>query len=229
METFDLFPTLVTKDTYSDHQKFKKIFFEKLPQYQRDDGITGEQSGNITLHHELEFEELFKYVSDTAKMYVNILIGSKDTWEPWIVKTWFSDFCVPPHDHADAHLSFVYYVNVPRRKEFPLHFLPPKDNPNDLTNGMFLPDKSIATKCVNNQYNGSSVVFSPQEGDLLMFPSSLSHVVEDPQQNSLVRFTINNEDMENRRISLAGDIILTFKEKSSRSMGLQPVTNWRTF
>ena len=119
METFDLFPTLVATEQYKNYKNFKEIFFKNLPQYVREDGVTGEQSGHVSLHHNEEFKEFFQFVSESIKDYVNILVGKKDIWEPWIVKTWFSDFNVPLHDHADAHLSFVYYVNVPRNKASP--------------------------------------------------------------------------------------------------------------
>jgi hypothetical protein len=34
-------------------------------------------------------------------------------------------------------------------------------------------------------------------------------------------------NIKDRRISLAGDFVLTLKEKTARSMGLQPISNWR--
>ena len=219
MKTFDLFPTLVGTEVYPEHKKFKKIFFDNLPKYLREDGITGEQSGHVDLHLNPDFEDLFRFISGVAEDYIEELIGLKDIWDLWLVKTWFSDFSVPPHNHADAHLSFVYYVNVPEDKASPLHMIPPDNRLNDLVGGMFLPNKNMKVVEYFNQYNCSSVEFRPYEGAMIIFPAKLRHFVE----------SVNPSDnIENRRISLAGDFVLTFKETTARSMGLQPISNWRS-
>lgn len=221
MKTYDLFPTLVVTETYKQHDQFKKIFFDNLPKYLREDRITGEQSGHVDLHLNPDFEEFFQFVSSTANEYIDTLIGTKEIWEPWLVKTWFSDFNVPLHSHDDAHLSFVYYVNIPKNAAYPLHFIPPIDRLNDLTGGMFLSHKDVKAVEYNNQYNCSSVEFQPTEGALLVFPAKMKHLVETHKVELQPKIT-------DRRISLAGDFILTLKEKTARSMGLQPVSNWRS-
>lgn len=219
MKTFDLFPTLVGTEVYPEHEQFKKIFFDNLPKYLREDGITGEQSGHVDLHLNPDFEDLFRFISGVAEDYIEELIGLKDIWDLWLVKTWFSDFSVPIHNHADAHLSFVYYVNVPYDKDSPLHMIAPDDRLNDLVSGMFLRNKDIKVVKYNNQYNCNSVEFRPYEGALIIFPAKLKHFVES---------TRPSDNIENRRISLAGDFVLTFKETTARSMGLQPISNWRS-
>lgn len=219
MKTFDLFPTLVGTENYKEHEQFKKIFLDSLPKYTREDGITGEQSGHVNLHCNPDFERFFKFVSKVAGDYIETLVGSRDIWEPWVVKSWFSDFHVRPHDHSDAHLSFVYYLNVPENKAYPLHFIPPAERLNDLVDGMFLANKDIEVVKEFNQYNCNSVSFNPSEGLLLIFPAKTKHAV-DPIQLS--------GNIYERRISIAGDFILTFKQTTARSMGLQPISNWRS-
>jgi len=91
---------------------------------------------------------------------------------------------------------------------------------NDLVNGMFLANKNSAVVVYNNQYNCNSVEFQPYEGALIIFPAKLHHFVES---------TKPSDNIKNRRISLAGDFILTLKEPTARSMGLQPINNWRQF
>jgi len=221
MKTYDLFPTLVATETYEHHDQFKQIFFDNLPKYLREDGITGEESGHVDLHLNPDFEEFFRFVSGVANEYIETLVGTKEIWESWLVKTWFSDFNVPMHNHGDAHLSFVYYVNVPEIAAYPLHLLPPIDRPNDLTTGMFLANKDAKAVEYNNQYNCNSVEFRPSEGILLVFPAKLGHMVKTHK-------TDQPPNIKDRRISLAGDFILTFKEKTARSMGLQPISNWRS-
>jgi hypothetical protein len=36
-------------------------------------------------------------------------------------------------------------------------------------------------------------------------------------------------DLRNHRISIAGDVIITYKDITAKPLGLQPVKNWRTF
>ena len=222
MKTFDLFPTLVAAETYNQHDEFKQTFFDNVQKYIREDGITGEQSGHIDLHLNPDFEDFFKFVSGVAEEYIETLVGTKEIWQPWLVKTWFSDFNVPAHDHADAHLSFVYYVNVPPNKANPLHFIPPADRLNDLVKGMFMSNKNINVVENYNQYNCSSTAFPAQDGMLIIFPARMQHVVE-------ALTTEPTDNLTDRRISLAGDFIITFKEPTARSMGLQPISNWRQF
>jgi hypothetical protein len=37
------------------------------------------------------------------------------------------------------------------------------------------------------------------------------------------------DDLIDRRICIASDVLLTYKEKSAKSLGVQPVSNWRKF
>lgn len=223
MQTINLFPTLVGIDTYSEHQVFKKIFFEQLRLYTRQDGVTGEASGFVDLQLNQQFEHFFKYVSSVANQYIRTLVGSDDVWDLWLVKSWYNNFAVPRHDHSDSHLSFTYYVNVPEGLDQPLHFVTPDENLNDLTKGMFLGELNKPLAFERNQYNCASAAFPAIEGMLNVFPSRLQHFVEAPTRLPI------SEDPLDCRVSIAGDFVLTFKQTTPRSMGLQPVSNWRTF
>jgi hypothetical protein len=60
-----------------------------------------------------------------------------------------------------------------------------------------------------------------------MFSSNINHSVdgpglEEPPVESM-------EELMTRRISIATDIILTYKNPERRSIGLQPFSEWRTF
>ena len=222
MQTYDLFPTLVGADEYPDWEIFKQKFFDNLVHYTRADGLTGEASGFIDLHLNEDFQDFFKYVADVAKKYVNTIV-SEDVWELWLVKTWYSDFPVPLHDHADSHLSFVYYVNVPENCDQTLQFINPKTNLNDLTRGMFLGEQNKNVEFDRNQYNCTAIEFPLKEGYLIVFPSRLQHVVKTSNDVHI------KQDASKSRISIAGDFVLTFKEPMPRGMGLQPINNWRKF
>lgn len=222
MQKFDLFPTLVCADLYSEHEAFKQTFFDNISNYTRQDGITGEASGFVDLHLNKEFSSFFEYVTSVANNYVNTIVD-EDVWVLWLVKSWYNNFPVPTHNHADSHLSFVYFVNVPAECDQTLNFLNPKTNLNDLTSGMFLGELNKPTSFQRNQYNCSAIEVPSSEGCLIVFPSKLDHFVKAADINPL------DNDPSKCRITLAGDFIITFKEPTARSMGLQPVRNWRQF
>ena len=63
---------------------------------------------------------------------------------------------------------------------------------------------------------------------MYLFPARMNHdtVGKTTQRDPGVK---NMDEARLHRISLAGDIVLTYKEKSAKSLGLQPRRNWRTF
>ena len=62
----------------------------------------------------------------------------------------------------------------------------------------------------------------------ILFPATLNHDTIGHDELSTNKIEGIN-DVENRRISIAGDIILTYKEKIAKHLGLQPIKNWRMF
>jgi hypothetical protein len=152
-----------------------------------------------------------------------------------LVKTWFSaikEASIPQHDHSDAHLSFAYYVNIPdEAPSAEIRFVAPRPQPNDLHSGMFGQTfDGIYPVKEWNIFNSPSWGFTPMEGSLFVFPASLSHFtnnnIKNPTQNTK---SADIDILKKKRICLAGDFILTFANKSNRSMGIQPVSNWKTF
>ena len=63
---------------------------------------------------------------------------------------------------------------------------------------------------------------------MYLFPARMNH-------DTLGKTTERDAGVESldeartMRVSFAGDILLTYKEKSAKSLGLQPKRNWRTF
>ena len=77
-------------------------------------------------------------------------------------------------------------------------------------------------------FNSYTWQFTPIDGQLMVFPATLNHdtLGQSPQANCSIKTV---EDVKNRRISIAGDILLTHKNKIARNLGLQPISNWRKF
>lgn len=235
MEAMLLFPTFVGKDTYQEKDNFKEKVFSTIHNHLSPEGYSHERTGHVTLHHDETYHDFFKFVVRSAKDYVATLDIDPEIYDYNVVKTWFNitkESRNPRHNHADAHLSFSYYIHTPKEvKKFLCFF---SDNKiNALYDGMMLNVKGF------NQLNSESWMFETNEGDIFLFPSKLGHAVvaggADITEGDAAKLfkqeePIKSVDTLNKfRVVIAGDMVLTHKEKTAINLGLQPVTNWRTF
>lgn len=225
------FPTLICDFESQQHDQFKNIFYNNMEKYVHPDGIDGEHA-DLFFHHKTEFEFLFKEITEFGKQYLAALELDPEEWDLHIVKCWWQSLSknyIPLHNHSDAHLSFVYYANVPPESGN-LHF---QTNPthcaNDLTNGMFIDDYQNKLPFKKyNPFNAMSVAYEPKESMVVVFPAKLDHMTSMVSDGS-DDITTDIDVIKRRRISIAGDFILTFKKPKHTAMGLQPVNCWRNF
>jgi hypothetical protein len=102
--------------------------------------------------------------------------------------------------------------------------------PNELYGGFFNNAREF------NFENALSWSLEANQGDIYLFPAKLPHAVIG-SKNELDQSGILNtadkddpvDDIKTFRVAIAGDIVLTHKEKAPVSLGLQPVKNWKTF
>jgi hypothetical protein len=196
-----------------------------------EDGISNEETKHVNLHHEAAFSGLFTFASDCARQYVSAMQLNPDIFEFNVVKTWMNitkEYATPTHNHADAHLSFTYYINLPNDCEKPIRFYN-YANRHEPYPGMIKFNNPVRWDPINSY----SWQFSPIEGQMFVFPASLPHdtVGTDGAEvgSSLEQGCKTVEQLSKSRICLAGDILLTFKERANKPMGLQPVSEWRVF
>ncbi len=171
--------------------------------------ITGELNGKVLVHQDKRLEQFFRAVKKSAIEYMDQFSIDKSTFEINFVKTWFT-ICdpgqhFPCHHHSCSHISWVYYIQTPGDPLI-LH----KHNPNEWFGDAFQFTKK---KKFNN---GDQYAITPQPEHLIMFPGHLEH------------FT-SPEPREHRRISLAGDIVLTLKHRTDTESGLLPPRYWKQF
>jgi hypothetical protein len=227
MTTHSLFPTLITERSNDNHATFKKVFVNNVHKHMTEDGRSDESTGHVDIHTDPGFKEFFTFIADSVREYVSTLNIDPDTFEYNLVKSWLNTTTEsdnPIHDHADAHVSFSYYVNIPEGLEKFLVFYRPHDT-NSLYNGML--NFNINE---HNAFNASTWKLRPEEGKVFVFPSSLKHSVLAPHHDEPVFVPeMGTVDVMSRRICIAGDFLLTHKHKTTQFLGLQPVKNWRTF
>ena len=226
MITHALFPTLVGEWNSPNNSQFKEQFFSVILNHMDCNGYSMETTGDVDLHHDPILNPIFEFAVDCAKQYLQTLKLDTSVFDLNLVKTWLNiirEFHTPSHNHADAHLSFVYYLQIPENLKKPI-FFNPATKPNELFHGM-----NNANITEWNIWNSGSWYFEPKEGQLFMFPGSLYHHTGGDGSGAVDTGCKSIDDFKNRRISIAGDFLLTYNKKIGRAYGIQPVSNWRTF
>jgi uncharacterized protein (TIGR02466 family) len=227
MKVHTLFPITVCEYEYPKHEKFKQIFFKNGLKHFNKDGFSEESTGHVTLHHEESYKDLYEFTSYAVKQYLEVLSVNHTLFDVNLVKSWLNvieNRPTPMHAHRDAHISISYYVNTPEESNQAIRFYnyDPRMEPfagcilyNNTSNNW-------------NELNSYSWQFTPKQGSLFVFPSYIMHdtVCDNPGKENGVT---NNEDLKRKRICIASDVVLTYKEKQAKTLGLQPIKNWRQF
>lgn len=226
MNKHELYPTLVCTFEYEKHTEFKELFerkYKKYGHYDKDGRfLTGEHYGYNQVQHEPTFEEFYDYVAGCAKSYIMELNMELDNFYLALAKSWFS-FCdnqviVPPHSHADHHLSFIYYVNTPENCQS-INFHDYRPNMNEPFHYGFDQTLGEPPNCKgSNRYNDNNYHFIPKEGELYIFPSKLIHS------------TTHMGDQKGIRQAIAGDFALIYKNINNKHpFGMYQQTYWKFY
>ena len=223
-----LFPTAVGIFDSEDHGHYKRIFYERMPNHciPHESGsglISGESSGKVYLHTDEALHDFFTFVSKGIASYLDQLAFDRSRVDITIVKTWISatdsHTVTPVHAHSTSHLSFVYYMNMPKEADAIAFQI--QASPNEPYYGAFSPDTNRQRSMIlgRNSLNANQTIMPAAEGQLLVFPSHLHHG------------TVKMGDMgDEQRIAVAGDVLLIFNEVAPNyATGVFDPRTWRTF
>jgi hypothetical protein len=227
-----LFPTFIGHNVYAHADAFRDLIFDTIDDHKSPDGYSHELTGNLDLQKDVRYSEFFSFVTECAMEYVASLQVDPNQYDYNIVKSWFNitrSKNNPKHSHKDAHLSFAYYISTPQELKKMICFFS-QDKTNELYAGMF---NNVS---VFNLENASSWSLDANQGEIYIFPAKLEHAVI-ATMNDITNSGVMNasgvedaiDDITKFRVAIAGDIVLTHKEKALVSLGLQPVKNWKTF
>lgn len=222
-----LFPVLVSEFHYDYPHRFKEVFFESVFDHLNENGYSDELTGHVTIHHDERYKEIYQFAISCVKQFIQTYNVNPHLFDINVVKSWLNIIggqSNPNHSHADAHISFVYYVHVPDTIQNPLRFYN-YNNRHEPFPGFCKFNNQNEMWNIINSYTWQ---FTPIDGQLMVFPATLYHDTVGQCQDST--WSIKTvDDAKNRRISIAGDIVLTYNEKSNKPLGLQPISNWRKF
>ena len=181
-----IFPTPIYMSKLGRELNKKELTFvekSKLDFYKNDGNITS--NDNYILNQKVFSslkEDLYLRVED----YFKKVLSYTDVTTPYITQSWLNytetNQYHHKHEHPNSLVSGVFYVNC--HEEF--------DKIKFFNDGY----KTIKPEIKDwNLYNSESWWFTVKTGDLVMFPSSLTHMVE-------------NKEGTNTRISLAFNVFI---------------------
>ena len=151
--------------------------------YKNDGNIT---SNNNYILNEKPFSNLKKELNLRVKDYFEKVISSTDAITPYITQSWLNYTETNQYHHKHAHpnslVSGVFYINCHKEHD----------------KIKFFDDKYKTIKLETkdwNLWNSETWWFPVKTGNIIMFPSSLTHMVETKEGN-------------NTRISLAFNVFI---------------------
>jgi hypothetical protein len=230
MEQILLFPTMVLKNTFEVSDNEKLLWFDAYLKNSNKEGKTHDFLGYETVHHEETLSFFFKdKLVPSVKEYMVALGLDAEFFDIHLTKTFFNvsdKNGINEHDHAENHISFVYYPNIAKGKERDLIFYhPEKSHGNEPYTQWF------ESNVINwNFVNARSFSLGVSEGLIYIFPSKLAHNIKKVEgDTSHVKGYRSHKELSNTRFCVAGDMIIAKKERGNYKRTLPPVSDWRSF
>jgi uncharacterized protein (TIGR02466 family) len=171
-----IFPTPIYITNLNRNFSKKEIDFinkTKFDTYKNEGNTT---SKNTYILNDLIFKKLKQEINLTIKDYFNKIIVTKNNITPYITQSWLNYTETNQHHHKHEHpnsfLSGVLYINAV--KEYDKIFFYKKDNYRMIN--------PVVEQW--NVYNSNLWWFPVETGQLILFPSSLTHSVETKKGNN---------------------------------------------
>tara|TARA_B100001094_G_scaffold330328_1_gene395289 strand:- start:2899 stop:3609 length:711 start_codon:yes stop_codon:yes gene_type:complete len=226
-----MFPLSVYSAMIEEHQQWKKVFMNNVYgdyQYDRHDSdgdynVVSEHCGHPVIHCDERMADFFKLISNHVKNYCISTLGMKDIFEVCMVKSWISrsqenNENLPVHVHSATHVSFVYYMNVPVDSNALVFSV--KNHQNEVFQGVFNVDGVDTWMNEYTLHSTPQYQITPEEGKLVIFPSSAPHFTDPVNQTP--------QNFQTERLAISGDCILVLKEDEpmKHSNGYIHPKNW---
>ena len=167
MEINNLFPTPVARFKLGrDLTENEYTFLSMQENRPNQSNVT---SVNKTILKNKECQDLKQFIEDSLKEYFDAVYSPKDDLSIYITQSWTNytkqDEFHHKHNHGNSIVSGVFYIKAIKDTD-KIHFF--RENLNQIR---------ISPKDWN-VYNSESWWLGAETGDLLLFPSTLTHMVE---------------------------------------------------
>lgn len=181
-----------------------------------DGAYLGDMDGSSSLHRLPQFLPLFHCLPLGIAEYAEELGVDLSFFDVHVSRSWGTGLTggasIAPHRHWNSHLSAVYYLEIPPDggqiifafEDIQSEFMPGLFAQENVENG-------VLTR--NDVRHRAKVPFQVRKDMLLIFPSKTAHeVVSNPS--------------EDKRVSVAIDILLTLKDATGHEQFIPPVSQW---
>lgn len=195
MKVLDIFPNPIYKEIYHENLEVKTKIFEMM------EGTTMEKNGmseNLyhfdnnrgeSFLHRDQFSKLKEWIESQCSFFVSDIMGY-DLPEKMIITDSWLNICNAdgeqyPHYHTNSYISGTYYVNY-TDEHAPLFF-------THVDRATHSPTQSItleANKEKFGKYNSDVIVY-PEEGELIMWPSHLTHGYAGNKKDHRISISMN--------------------------------------
>ena len=221
------FPLAIYYEDFPDAPKHQQSLIEAVLQLEqaaiepRNDAEmawTGDIHGVNQIHTDPAFEWIVNRVEQHVAVYLQDIGVDLSKVELYIQRAWpivsRTDQEVGAHCHNTAHISAVYYVQVPT------------DELSDQGSLLFFNEARVNEVCpglgsentdivdADNYLNQLYAAYPPVAGRLLIFPAKQRHAV-------------TRNETEELRISLSFDIVLTATEQEAYEFLMPPLNQWK--
>lgn len=149
--------------------------------------------------------------------YLELLQLRTEHLEIYFQRSWpthtMSNQQIAPHNHENAHISLVYYLNKPQRAGG-LRLLMP-NAPNEIVPNLFGSSVAVAPFFIERTpFNATHADLDLEEGQVLIFPAKTMHQ------------TLPSES-DDDRISLVADIAVTLNAESECEKFMPALSMWK--
>jgi uncharacterized protein (TIGR02466 family) len=155
---------------------------EELEFFDEQSKTTFKNEGNVTsldnylMRHD-PMTTIKQEITSALQLYLDEVVKPKDDVKPYITQSWLNYTDENQYHHKHAHpnsfLSGVMYVNAD----------PEKDKITFFNDSVYKQIKLFPKEW--NLYNAESWYFTVKPGDIVIFPSSLIHMVEQKAGNNI--------------------------------------------
>lgn len=220
----NLFPLSVYISEVAEHAALKDGLVskvKKMPPYQPDSRYawTGDVHGHGFIHLEDDFKPWLDAMVPHIRRYLELLQLRTEHLDIYFQRSWPAVATrhqeIAAHNHENAHISLVYYLNKPQNAGG-LRLLM-KNAPNEIVPNLFSSAVAVQPFFVERTpFNSTHADLDLDEGNVLIFPSKTLHQ------------TIPSES-DHDRISLVADIAIMLKADSECEKFMPDFSLWKKF
>ena len=205
IETFNLFPTPVTTFAYNESERIKANVKSLLSRSEVESTmVRNHQSPELKHYFQDEenlvdnkhilqrypqyFKGLTKFIKISTLFYINEVLGF-ETPGIYITEAWLNvageGAQQYAHNHANSYVSGTYYVEFQPIHHAPLVFNNPRQN--GYSHQPYLKQKERK----DTEYSVQEWFIKPSEGDLILWPSWMSHGFSTNHEKNRISIAFN--------------------------------------